>query len=220
VLRSFRRGVVPVIAFALFVVAGTAAGAAAAGSQRAALQERATGTWTSEFGTLEFHDEGSATFTIHNCGVSVTTPGFGEVGSDCDATVYSGKLSVDDHGYGITQADGGTVNLDAYVDDDGALHVGVGTLGAVGPDRTGTIEVWPHDKLKIGTGTCTWAPFISGKKITAKCGYRTGGGRTVLVYREPDTFHRGKTRLAGLVLVPKAGLLVDPGLVPLVYTRA
>ncbi|MFN8027175.1 MAG: hypothetical protein U0W40_12695 [Acidimicrobiia bacterium] len=200
--------------------AGAATGSPASGSQAAALQERATGTWTSEYGTLEFRDDGTATFAIRNCGVTRTKPGFGTVGNGCDPTVYTGQLSVRDHAYAITEADGGIVDLQAYVDDDQALHVGVGTIGSVRADRTGTVELWPHDTLKIGKRTCTWAPFVSGKKITAKCGYRTADGRTVLVYRAPDTFEQGKTRLEGLVLVPGARLLVDPGLVPLVYARA
>jgi len=194
--------------------------AADAGSQRAILREVATGTWTGEFGLLEFHTDGTATFTIHNCGVSETKPGFDTVTADCDPTVYSGKLSVDDHEYGIAQADGGIIHINAYVDDGDALHVGIGTVGAVGADRTGTVELWLHDTLKIGKGTCTWAPFVTGKKLTAKCAYRTGGGRTVLVFRAPDEFEQGKTAARGLVLVPDAHLLVDPGLVPLVYTRA
>jgi len=194
--------------------------AADAGSQRGILRERAAGTWTGEFGTLEFHTDGTATFTIRNCGVSETKPGFGDVDAACDPTVYTGKLSVENHGYGITEADGGTVHLGAYVDDDDALHVGVGAVGAVSANRTGTVELWLHDTLKIGKGTCTWAPFVTGKQLTAKCAYRTGGGRTVLVFRAPDEFDKGKTALHGLVLVPDARLLVDPGLVPLVYTRA
>jgi hypothetical protein len=190
------------------------------GSQHDVLRERATGAWSGDYGTLEFRADGTATFTIHNCGVSETTPGFGEVDAACDSTAYSGKVSVEDHGYGITDSEGGTVHFGAYVDDDGALHVGVGTVGAVAANRTGTVELWLHDTLKIGTGTCTWAPFVTGKKLTAKCAYRTGGGRTVLVFRAPDEFAKGKTELRGLVLVPDARLLVDPGLVPLVYTRS
>jgi len=134
--------------------------------------------------------------------------------------VYSGTLSVDDHAYGITEADGGIVHVNAYVDGNGALHVGMGAVGAVGADRTGTVELWLHDTLKIGKGTCTWAPFVTGKKLTAKCAYHTGGGRTVLVFTAPDEFHRKQTELRGLVLVPDVDLLVDASMVPLVYTRA
>jgi hypothetical protein len=221
-----------VVTFALFGAAlggvfgaalgatSVAAAAERAGSQRPALQERASGTWTGEYGTLEFRDDGTATFSIHNCGITVTKPGFGAVGSGCDPTVYTGKLSVDDHAYGITEADGGTVHINAYVDDDGALHVGMGAVGAVGADRIGTVELWLHDTLKVGKGTCTWAPFVTGKKLTAKCGYRTADGRTVLEFRAPDEFDRKKVETRGLVLVPKAGLLVDASLVPVVYTRA
>jgi hypothetical protein len=190
------------------------------GSQHDALREAATGTWTGEFGTLEFRTDGTATFTIHNCGITPTKPGFGTVTAGCDPTVYSGTLSVDAHAYGITETDGGTVHINAYVDGDGALHVGMGAVGAVGADRTGTVELWLHDTLKIGKGTCTWAPFASGKKLTAKCAYRTGGGRTVLVFTAPDEFHPKRTELRGLVLEPDVNLLVDPSLVPVVYTRA
>ena len=76
------------MAFALFGTAlgasfGAASMAAAVeptGSQRPALQDRASGTWTGEYGTLEFRD-------------------------------------------------------------DGALHVGMGSVGAVGADRAGTVEL-------------------------------------------------------------------------------
>jgi hypothetical protein len=211
--------VVAVTLTALFWLPGRA-GAAPTGSQRAELRTAATGTWTSEFGILEFHDGGTATFTIHNCGVSETRPGFGEVDANCEADVYTGKLTVTAHGFDITQSDGATIGIDAYVDDDGALHVGVGTVGVVGADRTGTVRLFAFDRLKVGDGTCTYVPNGSGRTTTADCAWRTGGGRTVLVYRAPDRFHEGRTERRGLVLVPDSGLLVDPGLVPLVYTRA
>jgi hypothetical protein len=210
-----------ILVTALAVGGASVAGASTpTGSQREALRAAASGSYTSPYGTLQFGTAGPAHFSIRNCGVSETRPGFGEVSAECDATDYSGKLHVVAHGYDITQADRSTISIDAYIDDDGALHVGSGTIGTVTADRTGTVTMFAGDRLKIGTDTCTYVPGIKGRTVTAPCSYRTAKGRTVLVFQKPDTFHPKKNETRGLVLVPDARLLVDPGLVPLVYTRS
>jgi len=210
-------------AIACVVVAAGGAAADAtpsSGSQRAPLTAAASGTYAGSFGTLEFRPDGTVDFHIKNCGVTETSPGLATVSSDCAPAEYTGRLRVADHAYEITQRDHTTVGIDAFVDDAGALHVGSGTLGYLGQTRKGTITTFTGDHLRVGKGTCTYTPAVKGSPVTAPCAFTQMHDQTVLVFRVPDDFKPGHSVKRGLVYLRSTGLLIDPGLIPLVYTRS
>jgi hypothetical protein len=190
------------------------------GSQRTALTVAATGTYASSFGTLEFRTDGTVDFRIKNCGVEETSPGIATAGTDCAPDKYTGRLRIADHAYEITQRDHTTIGVDAFVDDAGALHVGSGTLGYLGKTRRGTITTSTGDHLRVGRGLCTYTPAVKGSPVTAPCAFTNSHDQTVLVFRAPDDFRPKKTVKRGLVYLPSSGLLIGPGLVPLVYNRS
>ncbi|MGH2633823.1 MAG: hypothetical protein ACRDG3_10475, partial [Tepidiformaceae bacterium] len=98
-------------------------------SQKSVLQAAATGTWTGPYGTLKFNTDGTADFDIKLCGISSdSTNPFG-VDDSCNAQKFKGKVTEDDHGFEVADADGSSNGLQAYVDGAGKLHVGVGTIG-------------------------------------------------------------------------------------------
>jgi hypothetical protein len=216
------RIVAAVVNVGLVVVGSTVTATAAThvpSSQQAALAAAATGAYSSSYGTLTFAADGTADFEIKNCGFEQTEPGVATVRDDCAPTTYTGRLRVGDHSYEITQADHTTVGLEAYVDDTGALHVGSGTLGSLGKNRAGTITTFTGDRLRVGHGTCTYTPAVKGSPVTAPCTFTDASNETVLVFRVPDEFKPTKTVKRGFVYLAGSGLLVDPVLVPLTYTR-
>jgi hypothetical protein len=210
-------------ALACIVVAasgGAADATQASGSQRTQLTAAASGTYTSSFGTLDFRPDGTVDFNIKNCGSIATSPGVATVGNDCAPDEYTGTLRVANHAYEITQQDHTTLGIDAFVDDAGALHVGSGTLGYLGQTRRGTITTFTGDQLRVGKGKCTYTPAVKGSPVKAPCAFTNSRDQIVLVFRAPDDFTPNKTVKRGLVYLPLTGLLVDPGLMPLVYTRS
>jgi hypothetical protein len=220
-MRAIRVVGLAALAWLIVAAAGGAADATqASGSQRTQLTAAASGTYTSGFGTLDFRPDGAVDFHIKNCGSTPTSPGEATVGNDCAPDEYTGTLRVADHAYEITQHDNTTLGIDAFVDDAGALHVGSGTLGYLGKTRRGTITTFTGDHLRVGKGKCTYTPAVKGSPVTAPCAFTNSHNQTVLVFRAPDDFTPKQTVKRGLVYLPSTGLLVDPGLIPLVYTRS
>jgi len=185
------------------------------GSQRAALVAAAHGVYRSDLGTLEFRSDGTASFSIVNCGFE--TRGLAQVKlvTDCAQTSNTrisldGKLTVKDHGYGIqVDATGTTQILDAYIGDTGDLHVGLGDVGYLGRTRRGTVKLPLHDdELTVGNGTCSVRDPFHRQPVVGPCRFLTRDGRQVLRYRGRDPFDSRKTTALGLVYLPKTGLVV------------
>lgn len=186
---------------------------AAGGGQIAALTSAAKGTWTGEYGTLTFNADGTATFSIKNCGSSeVLTQGrpFGVL-NDCAPDVYVGKLGVRPHEYAITDDTGAATVLQAYVDADGNLHVGSGTLDELDASGKGAINIYAAGTLIVGD-TCTYKDPSSAGSTTAKCSFSTKEGQRVLTYELPGTQPGDEPRTRELVHLPDLGLIVEPAI--------
>jgi hypothetical protein len=188
-------------------------------SQKADLMAAATGTWTGMFGTLTFNPSGPAKFELKNCG---TTPGQDplQVASDCAPTVTTGTIQAEDHDYLLSQPDGSGTTLQAYVDGDKKLHVGVGTVGELGADRKGSVRLqFPFVTLIVGD-TCQVQDSSSGITQATKCRFETRRGLQVLVFDAPDPFNKGQTQEQILVYFPDLGLVVAPEVYASVFSRS
>jgi hypothetical protein len=189
-------------------------------SPRQQLRDAATGTWSGDFGTLQFLPDGTATFTVKVCGFSPVRPGFVRTFTDCAPDVATGKLSVQTGGYVVKQSDGGEYNFGAYVDGS-RLFLGHGIVARLDRDRRGTVHLGGSEELRVGDGRCTYTSVFVKKPIDRPCSFVTRSGRTVLLYEAPDPFKAGSGRVAraGLVYLPGPRLLVSPELVERPFTR-
>ena len=204
-------------------VAATLAGAAVpAGAAPAtpltALQGAAHGTWHGRFGTLQFHRDGTARFSIRECGYLPLTPGYVHVLTDCAPDTATGRVAAVPTGYQLTEADGHVASLTAYVDTSGALHVGYAAVGQLAPDRTGTIDYAPGIQLNVGPTGCVYAAQ-GAAPVNIPCSFTRLGSRTILEFPVPDASVPGGTMVTGLVYIARTRLLVGPELVDQVYTR-
>ena len=209
---------------AVVVAASTAAVAAASSPARAAssspvdrLQAAAHGTLRGRFGTLRFRSDGTVRFVVLECGYLPTSAGFVRSFTDCSPEPITGRVQPTDTGYQVTRRDGTAAHVAAYVDPGGQLHLGFGTVGQLAADRTGAVSIAPGEQLTVGRDGCT--DVQAGQSKTIPCRFVRDRGRTVLVYPVTDIAAPGGTRQAGLVLVPRYGLLVSPELVDRVYSR-
>jgi hypothetical protein len=205
----------------LAVLTAQPALAATTGSQRAALAAAAHGTYASPLGTLEFHDDGTADFDLVYCGVEDKGPGrVVTLVTSCDNAhvTASGPVTVQDHSFDVRDASG-TLGFDAYVDDDGALHVGTGNVGYLGRRRRGTAHLASENvELSVANGTCRETNPFDKKPVTGPCKFVSRDGRDVLLYRGRDPFHPKRSTQKGLVYLPGTGLLVDVALEAAVFT--
>lgn len=181
--------------------------------QLAELTAAAKGTWSGEYGTLTFNTDGTAKFSIKNCGVSEV---FGNgrpfgVLSNCDPTDMTGKLEVREHEYAVRDDTGAATILQAYVDGDGNLHVGSGTLDELDPSGKGAINIYARGTLIVGD-TCTYKDPSSAGTSTATCSFSTKEGQRVLSW-EIAPSHAGDSPDHGeLVHLPDLGLIVEPAI--------
>jgi hypothetical protein len=217
-----RFALVTIVGVSVALLAPAPALAATKGSQRAALMRAANGAYTSALGTLEFHVDGTATFNLLACGYEEHGPGHAVTPvTSCDSanTFASGPTTTQDHSFEVRDASG-TFGFDAYLDDDGALHVGTGDVGYLGRTRRGTAHLASDDiDLTVGNGTCKEENPFETQPVTGPCKFVQRDGREVLLYRGRDPFHPKKTTQKGLVYLPKTGLLVGVGLEANVFTR-
>jgi len=181
--------------------------------QKTALKSAATGTWTGPYGTLKFNSDATADFNIKLCGISSdSTNPFG-VDDSCDSQAFKGKLTVDDHGFEIGDANGGANVLPAYIDDSGKLHVGVGTLSELADDRTGTVDVFAESSLTVKNDGCEREDLGSSVTKPVPCKWVTENGQQVLQF----TNERGDTD--ELIWVPGRNLLVAPEIFVAAYSK-
>ena len=122
------------------------------------------------------------------------------------------------HEYAIQDDTGSSTILQAYVDSDGNLHVGSGTLDELDPGGTGAINIYARGTLIVGN-PCTYKDPASAGTSTAKCSFATKEGRRVLSYEiaaasPGDTPHTGE-----LVQLPDLGLIVEPAIYVGKFTR-
>jgi hypothetical protein len=199
--------------------------AAEAGSQHDFLAAAARGRYWGKFGTLEFRGDGTATFAIRNCSFTDQGPGRVRVDDrDCYRERASGSLTVGDHSYEIEDAAHNKIVWDAYVDDQGILHVHHGLVGYLGPTRTRTVRFPSSNiELEVGNGVCTERDTSNGTTLTKPCKFVRNGGGQLLIFRGIDLFQSRQqptiTRL-GLVYLPKTGLLVEASLAPYSFKKS
>ena len=188
--------------------------------QLAELTAAAKGTWSGEYGTLTFNADGTAKFSTKNCGVSEV---FGNgrpfgVLNDCDPTEITGKLEVREHEYAVRDDTGAATILQAYVDTDGNLHVGSGTLDELDPSGKGAINIYARGTLIVGD-TCTYKDPSSAGTSAAKCSFSTKEEQRVLSY-EIAASHAGDSPDRGeLVHLPALGLIVEPAIYVAKFTK-
>lgn len=194
--------------------------ASAAPSLRTQLKDAATGTWSGAFGTLEFHDDGTVTFSVRACGYTPVRPGFVKAFSDCEPDQLEGTLRVRTGGYVVVAKDGGEYNLPAYVDGDTLYLAPGGVATRLSRSRQGVVHLGGSELLEIGDGLCTYSAVFQKQPIVRKCKFVKRAGRTVLLYTAPDPFSGGKIGRNGLVYLSDQRLLVSPELVERPYTRA
>jgi len=196
-----------------------------AGSQHDVLAAAARGRYQGKYGTLEFRDDGTATFTVRNCAFTDQGPGRVRVDDrDCYRERARGLVTVGDHSYEIEDATHNKTVWDAYVDDKGILHVQHGLVGYLGPTRTGTVRFPTSNiELDVGNGVCTERDTLNGTTVTKPCKFVRQGDGEVLIFRGIDLFKSRQqptiTRL-GLVYLPKTGLLVEASNTPYSYRKS
>ncbi|HEV2309194.1 MAG TPA: hypothetical protein VGU73_01620 [Acidimicrobiia bacterium] len=219
-MRSCRARRALVLAFgaAAVLTAATVPAGAAAATPLGALQAAAHGTWRGRFGTLQFRRDGTARFSIRECGFLPLTPGYVHVLTDCAPDTATGRVAVVPTGYQLTEADGHVASLTGYVDPGGALHLGYAAVGQLAPDRTGVIAYAPGIQLGVSPTGCVYAAQ-GAPPANIPCSFTRLGRRTVLEFPVPDAAVPGGTRVTGLVYIARSRLLVGPELVDQVYTR-
>ena len=193
---------------------------AAVSGQHAALTLVAKGTWAGEYGSLTFNADNTATFSIKNCGTSeVLAKGrpFGVL-NDCAPMDYTGQLEVRDHEYAIKDESGAATVLQAYVDAEGKLHVGSGTLDELGASGKGAINIYAGGTLIVGD-TCTYKDPSSAGSSIAKCSFSSKEGQRVLTYELAGTQPGDAPRTRELVHLPDLGLIVEPAIYLGTFTR-
>ena len=209
----------PLLACAAAAVGGPARSAGAVTpSPRGALQAAAHGTWRGRFGTLQFHADGTARFSIRECGYLPLSPGYVRVFADCAPDTATGRVVAVPTGYQLTEPDGHVASLTGYVDAHGALHVGYATVGQLAPDGTGTIDYAPGIQLTVGATGCVYAAQGS-PAAPIPCAFTRVRDRRILEFPAPDASVPGGIRVTGLVYMPRSRLLVSPELADRVYTR-
>ena len=192
----------------------------ATGGQLPALTAAATGTWTGEYGTLTFNSGGTAHFSIKNCGTSaVLAKGRPfNVLNDCTPMEYVGKIEVRAHEYAIQDDTGSSTILQAYLDGDGNLNVGSGTLDELDPSGSGAINIYARGTLIVGN-SCTYKDPSSAGTSTAKCSFATKEGRRVLTYEIAGASPGDAPHTGELVQLPDLGLIVEPAIYVGKFTR-
>jgi hypothetical protein len=198
---------------------GHAQSTATPARQNQLLRDAARGTWNGRFGTLEFNGDGTASFVLKNCGFATVSPGVVTVDSSCDPTTTTGPVKVGEQKYTLGQPDGSGDNFDAWVDSNGKLHLGLGTVAFLGPNRSGTAQVGLNEKLTVEGNRCDDKSEFKDASISAPCHFVNKGGQVVLVYKARDDFDHTKTTDQGLVYFADSGLLVSPELVPSMFTK-
>jgi len=200
-------------------VAGVALPAGAAPpSPQAALQAAARGTWHSRFGTLQFHRDGTARFSIRECGYLPIAPGYVHVLTDCAADTATGRVVAVPTGYQLTEPDGHVASLTGYVDPTGSLHVGYAPVGQLTPTRTGTIDYAPGIQLVVNPTGCEYDAQGS-TPVAIPCSFTRAGSRTILEFPVPDAAVPGGTMVTGLVFIAPSRLLVGAELADQGYRR-
>jgi len=182
-------------------------------SQKTALQAAATGTWTGKYGTLKFNSDGTADFNIKLCGISSNSTNPFGVDDSCDAQEFTGKVTVEDHGFQIANTDGSSSVLQAYLDGAGKLHVGVGTLSELADDRTGTVDVFAESSLTVKQDSCEREDSGSSATNPVSCKWVTENGQQVLRF----TNALGDTD--ELIWVPGRNLVADPTIFVSTYSK-
>jgi hypothetical protein len=191
-----------------------AGGSTGSGSATPALKDAAAGSWTGKFGSLVFNSDGTAKFELMNCGTeSPSNAPFGVVDT-CSPDTYAGTISVGSYQYTFKDgAAAGTV-LQAYIDKDKRLHIGVGTVAPFGPGQKGTVESFAGGVLKVDGDKCTKQSFASSKDSKdAHCTWKKQEGKDVLEF---DDDFGGRDQL---VILGDEGLAVSPAIYVAAFDR-
>ena len=163
----------------------TAAGSnssSSSGAATPALKDAASGTWTGKFGTITFNSDGTAKFTIKNCGTeSPSGAPFGAVDT-CTPDTYTGKLRVGSNEYTLEDASGVGTSFQAYVDKDKKLHVGIGTVSDFGPGQKGTVQIFAGASMTVDGTKCSRQPFGGKGSTSVPCSWKKEQGKDVLEF--------------------------------------
>jgi hypothetical protein len=177
-----------------------------------ALQDAAKDTWSGSFGKLTFNADGSGAFDLKGCGTSsISSAPFG-IESDCGGENYSGKTEAGHYQYILRDSNGAGSVFAAYVDKNGKLHVGLGTVSAFGPGHKGTVKLFAEGDLTVDGDTCAQASFSSDKPKAVTCHWTTEQGLDVLVYE-------GSFDTEKLIALPDEGLVASPDVYVAVFTK-
>ena len=190
--------------------------------QAAELQAAAVGTWTGANGTLKFHGDGTAEFSLKLCGTSDLSSANFHI--DCESTVdtVTGTVKIRDHSIELDQSDGSGTTYDAYLDHAGKLHVGAGTIGELTAERKGDVNISTTTLVLHVRSTCTVADTTADNPASqpTPCQFTTRDGEPVLTATLPNPFDKTKTKEYVLVYDAQVGLVVDPTIFVSSYTRS
>src|SRR6185437_6724744 len=165
------------------------------------------------YGSLHFKSDGTATFELRACGTSSqSTAPFG-VENSCGGQTYTGNVSEGAYSYTLSGNDGAGTTFQAYVDAAGKLHVGIGSIGALGPGRKGSIDIFAAGALVVDGDSCSKKPFGQNATQPVNCHWEKQDGRDILVY--DDDFADDQR----LVYDASAGVLVSPEIYVAGFTR-
>jgi hypothetical protein len=191
-------------------------------SQAAELQAAAVGTWTGDNGTLRFHGDGTAEFSLKLCGTSDLSTAKFHI--DCGSTVdtVTGTVKIRDHSIELDQPDGGGTTYDSYLDQAGKLHVGAGTIGELTAERKGDVNISTTTLVLHVRGSCSVADTVADNPASkpTPCQFTTRDGEPVLTATLPDPFDKTKTKEYVLVYDAQVGLVVDPTIFSSTFTRS
>lgn len=173
------------------------------------LQAAVRGTWTSPWGRLEFHEDGSAEFELrtHCTGLAVTSSAV--LRADCEPVEKRGVVRVEPYRLALEQGETGVL-FDAFVDADGKLHLdSVDTrVTKLDPERRGTLKLGTFDSMSIGDG-CAFHDEMTASPQPLECSFERDGDQTLFRFRLPDGTRKDyDPRERSLVYLERERLLV------------
>lgn len=167
-----------------------------------AVLDAVQGTWSSDAGTVVFRTDGGADLQARLCPPGPSPERFGYT-LDCPPTTASGLVSVGQFTLILARPSGDVdIELTAYGDRDGNLHLGRGHTFAFSPQRQGIIAVPDRDRIAVQGDTCVRADAGQpGGTVPEPCEWRfVDGIKTLEVGGTTYLFDEA----AGVVTSPSA----------------
>ncbi len=139
----------------------------------------------------------------------------------CAPATFTGPLKIDQQSFEVNPTNY-NADLHAYVDSSGKLHVGLGTVAFLGPNRSGTAQLQNSETLTVKGGQCLDGSSDEPKApVNLGCHFVNEGAQVLLVYDKPGDHQPSRHPSPKVVFVYYAGsgLLVEPYLVTQVFTK-